>query len=215
VNRSCLAAVLVGLGVLAVGACSSGSGSSPTARASSSTAVSGHAPTLAASSGEAVTPTPLSAGPTTVTQVESCPFATNAVVRDTMGMRLGKVTLLKSGGKVIGCRFYALQSGPLHTSERLPGPNQPVVEITTQRYSNAFNAYNAFVLRAQTGTNLQRVTLGAATGVCFQNDFYPKDKGADWACTVNKRAKVALVRTVDTTGTFSTAALLTTVLRAV
>ncbi len=132
-----------------------------------------------------------------------------------MGMRLGKVTVLKSGGEVSGCRIYALQTGPLHTSEHLPGPDQPAVEITIERYPNAINAHNAFVLQARKGTNAQQVTVGAATGVCFQNDFDPKDNGADWACTVNKGTKVVLVRTVDTTGTFSTSALLAAVLPAV
>ena len=62
---------------------------------------------------------------------------------------------------------------------------------------------------------MAQVDVGGVTGLCFQNDFYPRDKGQDWACTVNKGPGVALVRTVDTTGTFNTASVLTTVLRAV
>jgi hypothetical protein len=114
---------------------------------------------------------------------------------------------------VVGCRFYALQNSALHDSEHLPGPKQPAVEITTQRYASATAAHNAFVLLAQHGTNPQQVDLGRVVGVCFQNDFYAKDHGADWACAVNSGRTELVVRTVDTTGTFSTAAITRAVLR--
>ncbi len=169
---------------------------------------------------QSVTPTPtatapVSTGPTTAVAATSCPYATETFIHNTIGMRLGRVTRLKSGGKVVGCRIYALQTGVLHAREHLPGPDQPAVEITTQQYPNALAAHNAFVRRSQAGTDPQPVPFGSVTGVCFQNDFDPQDKGTDYACTVNKATTVVLVRTVDTTGTFNTAAVMKAVLRAV
>jgi hypothetical protein len=158
---------------------------------------------------------PISTGPTRAATASSCPFTTQDFVRNTMGMRLGRITVLRSGGRVVGCRFYALQNSPLHESEHLPGPNQPVVEITTQRFASARAARNAFVLLSRKGTNAQRVDLGRTVGVCFQAPFYPKDHGADWACAANVRSTEVVVRTVDTTGTFSPATVTKAVLRRV
>jgi hypothetical protein len=132
-----------------------------------------------------------------------------------MGMRLGRITILRSGGHTVGCRFYALQNSPLHVSEHLPGPHQPVVEIVTRRYPTALDAHNAFVLLSRKGTNAQRVDLGRRIGVCFETDFYAKDHGADWACAASVGPTQVVVRTVDTTGTFSTAAVTRAVLRRV
>lgn len=114
-------------------------------------------------------------------------------------MRLARITVLRSGGRTVGCRFYALQGGPLHQSEHLPGPNQPAVEIVSSRYSSATAAHNAFVLLAQKGTNLQQATIvGQTMGLCFQTDFYSKDKGSDWACTFSNGTTLVLVKTVVT-----------------
>lgn len=137
------------------------------------------------------------AGPTTAVPAPSCPFAGQAFVRDTIGMRLGRVTVLKSGGRVIGCRIYALQGSPLATSENLPGPDQPVVEVVVTRYPTAVAAHNAFVRAAQQGRSPQRNALGrGVTGVCFQTDFYPKDNGQDWACGFSLGVRAVAVRTV-------------------
>jgi hypothetical protein len=114
-------------------------------------------------------------------------------------MRLAKITVLHSAGSVIGCRFYALQNSALHDSERLPGPNQPAVEIVTQRFRSAVDAHNAFVRAAESGRNAQQEDLGrSVTGLCFQIDFYAKDHGSDWACAASLGAKTLLVRTVVT-----------------
>jgi hypothetical protein len=130
-----------------------------------------------------------------------------------MGMRLGRLTVLRSAGRVVGCRFYALQGSPLHTSEHLPGPKQPVVEVLTQRYPTPTAAHNAFARLAAAGRNPQQVDLGrAGTGVCYQTDFYPRDGGRDWACGGNVGTVRVLVRTVDTTGTFGPAAVTRAVL---
>lgn len=137
------------------------------------------------------------AGPTTAASAAGCPFAGQTFVRDTIGMRLGRVSVLKSGGKVVGCRIYALQDSPLATSENLPGPNQPVVEVVLTQYPTSVAAHNAFVRIAQQGRNPQQNVLGrGVTGVCYQTDFYPKDKGQDWACGFSLGRRAVLVRTV-------------------
>jgi hypothetical protein len=144
----------------------------------------------------------------------SCPLASETSVRNTMGMRLGRITRLRALG-ISGCRFYALQDSSLHASEHLPGPKQPVLEIVTDRYPTAVEAHNGIVFTARSGHNAQRMKIGKIEGACFQTDFYPKDHGADWACAANKGRTAVVVRSVDITGTFGTATILRAVLRRV
>lgn len=158
---------------------------------------------------------PIATGPTRAATAPSCPFVGQAFVRDTMGMRLGRIAVLRSGGRTVGCRFYALQNSPLHASEHLPGPKQPVVEIVTARYASAVAAHNAFVRRAAQGRQPTRTDLGRTVGLCFQTPFYPKDHGTDWACAVSVGRVEVLARSVDTTGAFSIAAVMRSVLRRV
>jgi hypothetical protein len=154
------------------------------------------------------------AAPTTAAAARACPFIGSALVRNAMGMRLGRLTVLRSGGRTVGCRFYAIQGSPLHDSEHLPGPRQPVVEIRTELFATAAAAHNAFVRAAQAGRNPVQTPLGGGRiGVCYQAPFYPKDRGRDWACGVSVGTTRVLVRTVDTTGAFSTAAVTKEVLR--
>ena len=160
------------------------------------------------------TPPMPSAAPTHVTAAEFCPLVSTAFVHDTMGMRLGRLTVLRSGGRVVGCRFYALQGS--FSNEHLPGPHQPAVEITTWRYATALAAHNGFVLAARAGHDPQQTPLGrGGTGVCYQAPFDPKDHGQDFACGASVGVVRVLVRTVDTTSTFNTAAVTRAVLRRV
>ena len=142
---------------------------------------------------------PIAAGPTTAVAAERCPYVGQDYVRDTIGMRLGRITVLRSADRPVGCRFYALQGSSLHSSEHLPGPNQPAVEITTRRFASSTAAHNAFVRTARAGANPQQVDLGGGTvGVCFQTAFYAKDHGTDWACATSRGSTSLLVRTVVT-----------------
>jgi hypothetical protein len=199
------------LGILSVAgllaACTAGSGGGPSPASSGPAAASG------STGARGIATAPIDSGPTRAAAARSCPFATEGLVRDTMGMRLGRLTVLRSGGHVVGCRFYALQGSPLHDSEHLPGPNQPVVEITTRRYAAPFAAHDAFVLLARKGSNAVQADLGRTVGVCFQAAFYPNDHGTDWACAASVGRTELVVRTVDTTGSFSTATLTRAVLR--
>ncbi|MBE7190788.1 hypothetical protein, partial [Jatrophihabitans endophyticus] len=159
--------------------------------------------------------TPVATGPTRSARAAACPLVAQGFVHRTLGERLGRITVQRAGDRVVGCRFFALQHGPLHRSERLPGPHQPVLEITTTRWPTATDAYNAFVRRSELGTNATRAALGGShAGVCFQNDFYPPDHGQDYACTTSKATVELLVRSVDTTGTFNTIAVTRKVLDA-
>ena len=162
------------------------------------------------------TPSLQNVNPTHIREVaaHSCPLASATSVRNTMGMRLGRITRLKALD-ISGCRFYALQDSSLHTSEHLPGPKQPVLEIVTDRYPSAVEAHNGVVFTARSGHNPQRVMVGKIEGACFQTNFYPKDHGQDWACAANKQRITVVVRSVDTTGTFGTATILRAVLRRV
>jgi hypothetical protein len=156
---------------------------------------------------------PIATGPTSVAAAPSCPFVDQNFVHYTIGMRLGRITILRSGGRTVGCRFYALQNSYLHDTEHLPGPRQPVLEITTQRYRFAVAARNAAIRLASSNRNAQQQPIGPITAVCFQTDFYPKDHGQDWACAANVDSTEVVVRSVDTTGTLSTATVTRVVLR--
>ena len=150
----------------------------------------------------------------------SCPLVSEAFVHQTVGVRLGRLAVLRSGGRVVGCRFYAQQrpdsqcDATCLAGEHLPGPNQPAVEVTTQRYASATAAHNAFVLSAGTASSVTQTDFAGTTGLCFETAFDPQDKGDDYACTVNKGATLVLVRTIDTAHTVATSLVLTRALRA-
>ena len=178
--------------VLMLLACTSGGdGTSPTMSPSVRTVTATR--TSTASTGPTA---PVATGPTTATNAEACPLLATQEAADHIGMRLARISVLRSGGHVVGCRFYALQNSPLHNSENLPGPGQPAIEIETSRYASSTAAHNAFVLEARRGTNPQQARIGDTTGVCFQIDFYRRDKSRDWACAYNRGTTKVSVRTV-------------------
>jgi hypothetical protein len=149
---------------------------------------------------ETTTPTngPIAAGPTT-TAAGTCRLLPKQTAADDLGMRLAKERVLVSGGKQVGCEFYAIQNSPLATSERLPGPNQPVLRITSARYATALEAHNAMVLLAEAGTQPQQITVAKGNiGLAYQTQFYPPDHGTDWACAFTVGAMLVVVHTVVT-----------------
>jgi hypothetical protein len=113
-------------------------------------------------------------------------------------MRLTRTQVLLNRGRPSGCRYFALQRSPLHRSEHLPGPSQPVIAITSSRYRSGAAAQERLVRLARAGTNPQRADIGGTTGACFQHVFYPPDRGLDWACAFTRGRTVVLVRTVVT-----------------
>jgi hypothetical protein len=139
----------------------------------------------------------------TTVRAGPCPFLPISAAASAVGMRLARSQVLLSGGSPTGCRFYALQHSPLHLSEHLPGPKQPVVAITSSRYRSAYAAREALVRLARGGSNPQRARAAGAPGVCYQGTFYLPDRGRDWACAFAHRSTVVLVRTVVTSPAFN------------
>lgn len=140
---------------------------------------------------------PVRTGPTTAATAASCPLLGEQATADRVGMRLERITVLHSGGRVVGCRFYALQDSPLHASEHLPGPHQPAVEVLLTRYPSSVAAHNAFVRLADKGTTPQVEVINPGNrGVCYRTEFYPKDHGRDWACAFSLGTTAVEVRTV-------------------
>ena len=192
-RRAALALAAVAL----LASCTSGGGSPPSPSVRTETVTHTRSAT-----GEATAP--ISTGPTRATTAAKCPLLPTQQAADHVGMRLARVTVLRSGGRVVGCRFYALQDSPLSESEHLPGPKQPVIEITTVRYPSELAAHNAFVRLAERGSNVQTASIvGQAPGACFQTDFYAQDDGKDWACAFSKGDTMVLVRTVVTSPALS------------
>jgi hypothetical protein len=191
-----MGAAVVGA-ALAVSACTS-SGADPT-------------PTLTQTVTSTRTPSPSSigptapvvAGPTTTAAATACPLLAQQTAASQVGMRLDRITVQRSGGKVVGCRFYALEhpnaqcDATCLANEHLPPGNQAVIEIVTTRYPSVIAAHNAFVISTHGGSNPQQVTVSVDnTGVCFQIPFYSKDHGTDWACAFSVDKTAVVVKTV-------------------
>lgn len=140
---------------------------------------------------------PVPAGATTV-RAGPCPLLRASVAADAVGMRLARTEVLVNRGRATGCRFFALQHSPLHSSERLPGPHQPVIAVTSSRYPSRDAARAALVRLARGGANAQRAEAAGAAGVCYQESFYRPDQGRDWACAFARGTSVVLIRTVVT-----------------
>ena len=118
---------------------------------------------------------PPSALPTTSTEA-ACPFLDVATAAADVGVRMGRITVQSTGGKPIGCRFFADQDPNYRASEHLPGPNQPVMQIVSNHYANATAAHNATVKIAQAGHNAYQADLSAGVeGISFQTRFDPAD----------------------------------------
>lgn len=135
----------------------------------------------------------------------ACPFLEEQSAADRVGMRLDAIAVLRSGGEVIGCRFYPLGHPTSQcdlaclNGEHLPPASQPAIEITRTRYASVAAARAALVSLGKAGTKPQPVQIGQGLGgVCFQTEFYPKDHGRDWACAFSKAAALVVVRTVAT-----------------
>ncbi|MGH8861735.1 MAG: hypothetical protein ACRDVG_10975 [Jatrophihabitantaceae bacterium] len=186
-------AVLVGACAVLLAACTSSGGGVPTSTVTQTQSVIGTHTTTPSIGPTAPVPT----GPTTAARAAACPLLPKQQAADRVGMRLDRITVLHSGGTVVGCRFYALQGSPLSHSEHLPGPDQPAIEIETVRYVSPIAAHNAFVRLARTGANPQRADISVDNiGVCFQTAFYQPDNGRDWACAFSVGTLAVIVRTV-------------------
>lgn len=137
------------------------------------------------------------AGPTTTVDA-SCPYLDTASAASDVGVRMGRVAVLSTGGSPIGCRFYADQDPAYQASEHLPGPNQPVLQIVSSRYADPTAAHNALARLAAAGANAYRSDLSAAMeGVSYQTVFDPADGKQDWAYVYRKATTVIVVTTIQ------------------
>ena len=158
-------------------------------------------PTIASTHTRTITPSPAETGPvdvrpTTAADAVTCPILMTQTAADTTGMRLARVQVLRQGGTTIGCRFYALQGSPLATSEHLPGPNQPVVEITSSTFANTIAAHNALARLADAGTDPAQYTISdGIIAVAFRTRFDPSDGAKDWAVAFNKDSTLVVIKT--------------------
>lgn len=223
-GRSAAVALAVVLGTaLGTTACTSSGAPAPSTAPGMSTTVRASTPlqtssSVAPSTGppSRSTPTPLDGGPTRVTGAARCPLLDRAFAQDTLGMRLARITVLRSGGRLVGCRIYALQNSPLHNSEHLPGPHQPAVEVRLARYRTSVDAHNALALVAGRGSEPQQHDFGrGASGVCFRIVFDRADRGRDWACGFSARTTLVIVRTVVTSPALNAVLVTRAVRRAV
>lgn len=192
-------AVLAGAGLLA-GCASSRPGSEPS-RPGASTSLtpsrdaSTSRPTDAAAG-------PIAAGPTTSAD-GTCPFIEQPTAANDVGVRTGRITVQTSGGRPVGCRFYADQDPAYSASEHLPGPDQPVLQISSSRYPSTTSAHNAMVRIAEAGSSARADSLSRQIeGISFQTRFYPPDQGRDWAYTFRVATAVVVVMTVQTDTSF-------------
>jgi hypothetical protein len=146
---------------------------------------------------------PVSTALITAVTVSSCPYLGQQSAANNSGMRLDKITELRQDGKTVGCRFYALEhpgdgcDEVCLKNERLPPADQPAVEIIATKYRTAGDAYNAFVRLGSAGTLVEQDQVESGnTGLCFETNFWPHDKGTDWACAFSKGTTMVLIKTV-------------------
>lgn len=148
---------------------------------------------------------PLSTAAVVERTAAGCPYIAIDVASEDVGYRLDRITVLIRSGRVVGCRFYALQ----HTTaqcdqacldhERLPPADVPGIEIRATRYKTATDAHNAFVLAAEAGRDVQRATIESSnTGLCYRTTVWAHDNGTDWACAFSKGSTAIVIRTVVT-----------------
>lgn len=159
-------------------------------------------------------PVPLRSGPTTANDTTTCPLLATQTAADDVGMRLARIQVLRAGGAVAGCRFYALQGSPYSSSEHLHGPDQPVIAIAVVDYANARAAHNAMALRARAGTDAYQVTLDSGqVAVVYRTNFDPADRGQDWACAVARGTALTVVTTAVRNTSLNAVSLADDVLR--
>jgi hypothetical protein len=147
-------------------------------------------------------PTPTSTGAISSGPVTSadgtCPYLDSSGAADALGIRLGRQAVLSASGQPIGCQFFATTDPSFVASEHLPGPNQPVLQISSSRYTDATSAHNAMVAIGTAGGSAHSATVaGGITGVAYQTTFDPTDGALDWAFVFAKASTVVTVLTAQ------------------
>ena len=154
---------------------------------------------------------PIDDGPTTTADA-ACPLLDTPSAAEDVGVRMGRVVVLRRGGRPVGCRFYADQDPAFKTSEHLPGPNQPVLQIVSTRYGGGTAGHNAMVRLAEAGTNAHQDSLGSGVeAISFQVRFDPADGNQDWAYTFRKGVTVVVIKTAQRDTSFDARAVATAI----
>jgi hypothetical protein len=131
-----------------------------------------------------------------VTQADgNCPLVDEATAASDEGVRMGRVVVLTAGGAPVGCDFFADPAWAV--SEHLPGPNQPILAVTTTRYADATAAHNAMVSTANAGVDPHAATVKTLTGVSYQTTFDPADGAKDWAFVFSSGSTLVTVLTAQ------------------
>jgi hypothetical protein len=150
---------------------------------------------------------PVVSGPTSSADADACPYLDEETAANDVGVRMGRITVQTSGGKVVGCRFYATTDPSFVASEHLPGPSQPVLEIDTSAYPDDTSAHNAMVATAQAGGGAYTNSIGSLEGISFQTTFDPTDGNKDWAFIFAKGVKLVTVLTAQSDTAFNARAV--------
>ena len=139
----------------------------------------------------------IDAGPITAAS-GTCPYIDSPTVADALGIRLGTQSVLSAGGAVLGCQFFATTDPSFVASEHLPGPNQPVLQVTSTKYAGATDAHNAMIAIGTAGGSAHSATIaGGIVGVAYQTTFDPTDGAADWAFVFSTGTTVVTVLTAQ------------------
>ena len=181
------------LAALALAGCSSSSGDQPAA--SGDPAACTPAQTGGLAGGGECVPTAPATGATTPTSTDpatsaaplepqevegDCPYLTRQEASNLEGNMVGRVTVVTTDPP--GCNFYFAY-----------GDGHRTLQISTQRFTDPIDAYNAMVVAAQAGANADPFPLGDG-GVLFQVAFYDPDP-EDWAAAFVKGGLLVVVNT--------------------
>jgi hypothetical protein len=148
------------------------------------------------SSGGASTTEPLAtAAPLGPQEVEGeCPYLTRQQASELEGNMVGRVTVVTTDPP--GCNFYFAY-----------GDGHMVLQISTQRFTDPIDAYNAMVTTANAGSNADPVEGIGDGAVLYQTGFYDLAAAQDWACAFVKGGLLVIVNTDQKSPSFNARAV--------
>jgi hypothetical protein len=181
--------VLALSGLVLVGCGHSGTGPATTVQVTTTHTVSTPAP---ASATAAIDPGPVTSAS------GNCPIIDEPTAADALGIRMGAQSVQSAGSTVVGCEFFPTTDPAFVASEHLPGPNQPVLQITSSRYPTPGAAHNAMVAIGTAGGSAHSAGItGGITGISYQTTFDPSDGAQDWAFVFATGSTVVTVLTAQ------------------
>lgn len=110
-----------------------------------------------------------------------CPYLSKQEATNLEGNMVGRVTVVTTDPP--GCNFYFAY-----------GDGHMTLKISTQRFADPIDAYNAMVLASQAGTNADPFELGDGA-VLYQVGFYDLDAAEDWAAAFVKGGLLVIINT--------------------